>query len=524
MRLTLGTRLGYGYGVVIAALLAVALLCLGAFEVSRSHAAKIRHEYMPSVIAANELLTLLDKMERTEYLYTAPGQDLGRRGREFEAQSAEFRRQLATMERFAVTPEEEQAASTVSRHFGGYLAIDHQILAMARSGHREEARQLNVTESSHIALDLQTAIRTYRRLNLGAILDAQAHEEEILQIAEWLAGGISLLALILGMLIWRRSVAAIVLPLKNLEAATAAIARGRFTTANHPEANRTTEIAALQKDFNTMSQQLESMTRGLEAQVSARTQELQTAKEQLEQLVAELRTLDKMKSDLMAVVSHELLTPINFILAYGSTLEEEVLGPLSPDQSAAMRRIVEGAQRLTRMVRNVLDYTQAESGRLTIRPESLDYAALVHEVTEAIQPTAAGKAQTLEIDLPTDLPPIWGDPTRVGQILQELLDNAIKFTSESGRIRVSVRPDGDVVTTEVTDTGIGMPVEVQSKLFKGFHQGDATSTRAYGGLGLGLAIVYHLVSGMGGSITVDSSPGLGTTVRFTLPRADRRPA
>lgn len=523
MRLQIGTRLGLGYGAVIVALLVVLILSVGAFEVSRRIAANIRQVHIPSIEASNTMVNALEQMENEEARYFLPVKELKQHLQAFDSHAADFKQAHSIAELHAFTPDEHAAITLVSQHFGAYLHVAERIRGLLAAGERDAARRLNLTESMTVAEQVRSAVNDYRDLNLQEILQKQAEEEQILQIAEWVAAGIALLGIILATLIWRRNMRAIVSPLRSLEAATASIASGRFVQAAHPQADRTTEIAALQQDFNAMAQQLETMTRGLEEKVATRTQELQTAKDQLERMVQELRSLDKLKSDLMSVVSHELLTPINFVMAYGSSLEEEVFGTLTPDQRLAARRIVEGSQRLTRMVRNVLDYTQLESGRLSIRPENLDYASIIREVAESLQGAAAAKSQTLEIAVPADLPPVWGDPARVGQILQELLDNAIKFTSEQGRLRIAVSHDADVVTTEVSDTGIGMSDELRTSLFKGFTQGDTTSTRAYGGLGLGLAIVHHLITRMGGTITVDSSLGRGSTFRFTLPRANQMP-
>lgn len=522
MRLTLGTRLGIGYGVVSAALLVVFVLTIGAFEATRRHSANIRQNLLPNIQASNTMLLALEQMENAEFLYFTPREAPTRHYRTFDAQEARFRSALRAAEALSESPRRQEAVARASEQFGAFVHVEHRIRRLLATGQVDAARQLNVTESLALADDVRRSVRRFRDLNLQAILAEQAQEEQLLRWSEWIAGGISLLALVLAVLIWRRTVQAVVAPLQNLEAAAGALASGRFLSAHHPEAERTGEIAALQHDFNAMAKQLEGMTRGLEAQVQARTHELQSAKEQLEKLVVELRTLDKMKSDLMAVVSHELLTPINFIMAYGSTLEEEVLGPLGPDQVAAARGIVEGARRLTRMVRNVLDYTQLASGRLAIRPEEVDYAPLVRDVADMMRPSIEAKSQELEVSIPPELPYVWADPVRVGQVLQELLDNAVKFTSERGRLRVVVSHDADVVRTSVSDSGIGMPADIQANLFKGFYQADATSTRAYGGLGLGLAITHHLVSHMGGTITVHSTPGGGSTFAFTLPRADRR--
>ncbi|HEY9765399.1 MAG TPA: HAMP domain-containing sensor histidine kinase [Chroococcales cyanobacterium] len=237
----------------------------------------------------------------------------------------------------------------------------------------------------------------------------------------------------------------------------------------------------------------------------------------------ELRSLDKMKSDLMAVISHELLTPINFITGYGSTLEDGVLGPLTEEQQRAVKRILEGASRLTRLVGKVLDYTLLEAGKMVIQNEELDYRALLGPVVEETRCAARLKSQDFHFSCPEGPLMVRGDPQRLQQVLSELLENAQKFTAEKGRIGLKVWEEGDRIFTEVFDSGEGISLEEVKSLFKPFYQLDLTSTRRHGGIGIGLAIVKYLVAAMGGEISVSSKPGEGTRVLFTLPKPSERP-
>ncbi|MGE5707598.1 MAG: sensor histidine kinase, partial [Bacteroidota bacterium] len=195
---------------------------------------------------------------------------------------------------------------------------------------------------------------------------------------------------------------------------------------------------------------------------------------------------------------------------------EGVLGELNAAQRKALERIMEGSRRLTRMVRNVLDYAQLASGRLALVPETVDLTELVRTSLEAERVQWMKKGLHLDSSLPETAVPAWGDPARIEQVLGEILDNAIKFTPDGGKIRVTLSSEGDQATVEIQDSGAGIPSEALPHLFEPFYQFDLTSTRRFGGMGLGLAIVRHLIEGMGGCLSIQSSLGRGTTVRFTL--------
>jgi two-component system sensor histidine kinase ChiS len=267
------------------------------------------------------------------------------------------------------------------------------------------------------------------------------------------------------------------------------------------------------------TERLRQTNASLESQVAERTQALRSANTQLQTLIEELKTLDQLKSNFMSIMSHELLTPINFIVGFGSALEDELMGPLNEQQLETVGKMLAGAERLTRMVRNTLEYTQLEAGKLSILPEAIDYRDLVERFTGRVEPMLAERKQTLTMNLPDEIPAIWADPDRVEQVLYEVIDNASKFSPEGAGVRLTVVVVDDLVSTEVADTGAGIPEEALPKLFLPFFQADFTSTRHHGGMGLGLAIAYNLIVKLGGSMVVESVPEQGTRVRFQLPVA-----
>ncbi|MEB3300122.1 MAG: ATP-binding protein [Candidatus Sericytochromatia bacterium] len=263
-------------------------------------------------------------------------------------------------------------------------------------------------------------------------------------------------------------------------------------------------------------------TRALEeanTSLQERSVALSEANERLIGLVTELRRMDALQSDFLANVSHELRTPITFITAYGSSLEDGLLGPLTHAQAEAVAFMLEGASRLTSLVDDLLDLNRLESGVLALHIEALSPRPLVEGVVAAMRPIANRKTQRLVSAIAPDLPDLLGDPERLAQILRNLLSNAFKFTPEGLGITVRAYHDDNRGIIEVKDEGIGIPEAALPHLFERFYQVDASSTKAYSGAGIGLNIVRQLTEMMNGTVTIQSTEGVGTTVRISLPLA-----
>ncbi|HEY9724517.1 MAG TPA: ATP-binding protein [Oscillatoriaceae cyanobacterium] len=527
MKLQLGTRIGIGYGALIAVLLLTLVTSLLSFEAVRREAHVVRDVQIPTIRIANRMLVALDEMEESEFQYFLHTKTLSHWTKRFDDAQSGFETAFDQAQSLNPTSVERQNLDTIDRDFGTYLDVDARMREALTQGKPAAGQALNETVSESQADAIRDALNAYRHLNLTAIGGTEQRVEEGFSRTEAIAAASVILGALLGLILWWNAANDIVGPLTALQRATRAFAGGTYTPLDVPAARRTTELAALQEDFNAMAHvlsrtndALQQANTSLESQVATRTAELADANAQLQASLAELRTLDKLKSDFMAVVSHELLTPINFISAYGTTLEDGLLGELNEEQQRAVQRMVEGSQRLTRMVRNILDFTEVESGRLSIRPEETDLAPIVADAVELIRPAATGKHQALQVFMPEQLPTVRVDPGRVSQILGELLDNAIKFTGEGGRIGVTVRVLAKDLEIEIADTGIGISPEAQTHLFEGFYQADLSSTRRFGGLGLGLALSNYLVTRMGGAITVRSRLGEGSIFTVRLPRED----
>lgn len=240
-------------------------------------------------------------------------------------------------------------------------------------------------------------------------------------------------------------------------------------------------------------------------QIAARTAELEKAKE-----------LDRLKSNFVNAVSHELRTPLTAIKGYAEFLEDGVGGPLTPQQLGFVRELELGAERLERLVDDLLDFARIEAGTFKLKFADADLTAKIREVAGSMEPQARDAGLTLEIDVPEEPLEVPMDAQRIGQVLLNLVHNALKFTAPGGTVTVRACVVGDAVRCEVTDTGIGIAESDQNKLFQRFSQLES-GLRSGGGTGLGLSISKAIVGAHGGAIGVESAPGVGSTFWFTLP-------
>lgn len=190
---------------------------------------------------------------------------------------------------------------------------------------------------------------------------------------------------------------------------------------------------------------------------------------------------------------------------------------LDPEQREFVETIQRSGDLLVRLLGDILDLSRIEAGRMVVERVAFDPGALLREIVELVRPRAVEKGLALDLDLDPALPArLGGDPVRLRQVLLNLVGNAVKFTA-AGRVVVSVRREQDSARFTIADTGIGIAPDVLGGLFRPFTQADASTTRRFGGSGLGLSISKGLVERMGGTIGADSTPGQGSTFWFTLP-------
>ncbi|WP_367183474.1 response regulator [Phenylobacterium sp.] len=269
-----------------------------------------------------------------------------------------------------------------------------------------------------------------------------------------------------------------------------------------------------QVELEQTNSQLEEQAQTLEAQ----RDELERTAAAVELKARELEQASQYKSDFLANMSHELRTPLNSLLILSKLLGDNPHGNLSDDQVKYARTIESSGNDLLTLINDILDLSKIEAGRLQIQPENVPLARLTNDLRALFQPVADERKLTFEIALADDAPAtVETDRQRLEQVLKNLLSNAFKFT-ERGSVRLAVaRTDQDRLAFAVEDTGIGIPEDQQQGIFEAFRQADGTISRRYGGTGLGLSISRELARLLGGTISVQSQPGRGSTFTVTIP-------
>jgi len=230
-----------------------------------------------------------------------------------------------------------------------------------------------------------------------------------------------------------------------------------------------------------------------------------------------IRKLEAVRRDFVANVSHELRTPLTIIGGFAETLQDRDVPPAMRAEFA--KTIFSNAQRMQRIVDELLDLSRIETGHWKPRPQLIRIADVASEVFGRVGASANAKSITLDIEIEPEAETIYADRTALEQILLNLLENAIRHTGEGGRITIRTTRDGDGVSLAVGDTGSGIPPEHLPRIFERFYRADSGRSREAGGTGLGLAIVRHLVEAHGGTVRADSTVGVGTTVSIFFPGA-----
>ena len=241
---------------------------------------------------------------------------------------------------------------------------------------------------------------------------------------------------------------------------------------------------------------------------------------QLEKANQELKRLDEMKSEFVSVASHELRTPLATIKNVVQLILKGKTGEINETQANFLSIAEKNIDRLTNILNNLLDLSRIESGRIEMKSEELDLRSPIEFILSSLKQQADGKSIQFKMEVPDELPSVYGDREKIEQILTNLIGNAIKFTPEGGKVSVLVNPfheEGGMVAISVRDSGIGIPVDQLEKVFEKFYQVEGSLHRSVSGTGLGLAITKELVEASDGTIWVESEVEKGSTFTFTLP-------
>lgn len=255
---------------------------------------------------------------------------------------------------------------------------------------------------------------------------------------------------------------------------------------------------------------LQAANRTLERRVEERTAELQKALERVSEL-------SQLKANFISNISHELRTPLTHIKGYIELLITQSLGPVTEEQKHALQVSQQSTNRLEGLIEDLIMVSLASRGELSIKQEDVDIRRIANLAVKSFAGKAVERGLDLHAVIDDDVPPVQADSQKIAWVLHQLLDNAIKFTSAGGSVVVSVKREGEnLVIVSVTDTGIGIAPGRINDVFEPFHQLDGSSTRKYGGTGLGLSLVRQIIEAHGSMIEVQSVEGHGSTFKFPL--------
>ncbi|MBS3063091.1 MAG: hypothetical protein J4203_04410 [Candidatus Diapherotrites archaeon] len=235
----------------------------------------------------------------------------------------------------------------------------------------------------------------------------------------------------------------------------------------------------------------------------------------LEAELARLRQADKLRDEFLDVVSHELKTPLVPIMGYIDIWADETLDPEIKQKSLEIVR--RNARRLKNLIDDILLVSKLESGKLEFEFQAADLREVAGKAFEGAKALAEGKKIQLGLEAPADLPQAEVDAPLTGKVLENLVQNAVKFTPENGRVTVKISAGKGKALVQVVDTGIGIEARHLPHLFQKFYQVDSSATRQFGGTGLGLDICKRIVERHNGKIWVESKPGAGSTFSFEVP-------
>lgn len=331
---------------------------------------------------------------------------------------------------------------------------------------------------------------------------------------------------------------------QSVGAAMAAVLyRQRLQDALEESQTLNEELQVQQEELRTANEELEEQSRALEESQSAlenqqaelrttndqlaeqalnldmKNSALQSAQEQLQQRAVELESASRYKSEFLANMSHELRTPLNSSLILAKLLSDNTNGNLTDEQVRFAQTIYSAGNDLLQLINDILDISKVEAGKLELVPEDVPVRRVVEGLARTFEPLARQKSLEFKINVDPSVPAsLHSDRQRMEQILKNLLSNAIKFTElGSVSLSVSTTPEGDVAF-QVRDSGIGIALDQQDKIFDAFHQADGTTSRRFGGTGLGLSITRDLTRLLGGSVSVSSAPNEGSVFTLVLPR------
>ena len=389
---------------------------------------------------------------------------------------------------FVPPPDEMTTITEVRTKVNQMFGVLSSLIAFDQSGNADAALKLENEQAEPLANDLVLLTTMLvdnvqgKTDRLTALSRSSFSASQDLFIG--VAAGSILLALLLGyVLSW-----SLISPIRQMGSRLSDIAAGDFSA--HVDVPNRDELGALATNINRMS-------------------------DELGRLYAELEATSRHKSEFLANMSHELRTPLNAIIGFSQVLQQQIFGELNTKQREYLDDILSSGQHLLNLINDILDLAKVEAGRMELHAALFALPVTLEKAIAMVRERAIRQGVTISTDVDPSLQLIEADERKVNQILFNLLSNAVKFTPQGGRVELTARAAGDLVEVSVADTGVGISLDDQSKIFEEFYQGKPGLTQE--GTGLGLALTKRLVELHGGVITLMSVPGEGSTFSFSLP-------
>jgi signal transduction histidine kinase len=301
-------------------------------------------------------------------------------------------------------------------------------------------------------------------------------------------------------------------PVKSLEDGALGMLRGNFKPIAVTSRN---EIGRLTEIFNSTASELLDIRKKLEVKIDAANKDLEIKNKELIAANEELKKLDELKSDFLSLVSHELKTPLSSMRISAEYLESDA-NIVPADRKEILQIILRNIDRQTRLINDILDLSKIEAGKTELKLDIIGIREIADASYENIKQIALKKNISIIIDVPDDLSPVMVDREKLIIVLNNLFENALKFSPVGGSIILSAKEDADGIEVTMKDTGIGIEKEKLEKIFDKFYQVDSSSRRKTGGCGLGLSISSGIIRAHGSVIHVESEPGKGSTFSFKL--------
>lgn len=386
---------------------------------------------------------------------------------------------------------------------------DYPQVKAALAGKASDAEKRSIQAPSFRGETVMASVARVPGLNWGVIIEQPIGEVyETIYLRLFRSAGLVLLGFACAFLASIYLARKVLRPIEALRAGAQRIGQGDWD--HRLDVQSGDELEILAGEFNKMTAALKQLYSGLEARVHERTQELRVANDRLQEL-------DRLKSQFLSNVSHELRTPLTAIRSLVDNMRDGLTGNINEKQQFYLTGIRSSSDRLSRLIRDLLDLSVIQSGKIKLHPSRFSLGSLVYEITEGLRPSAQEKAIDLRLPLPSDEMVAWADRDKIAQILTNLLGNAIKFTPAGGAIEIAIEAHGaDWAKITVADTGPGIATCDSETIFVEFSQVARPGKEKSPGVGLGLAISKKLVEMHGGEIGVESCER-GSTFFFTVP-------